>query len=46
MWQVVDSSWKVVGKGNVLGTGSLDILPLLNGSRGSHVRSLPALVIL
>lgn len=42
VFQAVDSSWKsalggsMVG-GRDLGTGSLDILSLLNGSRGSHV---------
>jgi len=36
IFQVIDaSSWR--SKGKDLGTGSLDILPLLNGSRGSHV---------
>lgn len=39
VFQVVDaSSWKSLGgKPKELGTGSLDILALLNGSRGSHV---------
>ena len=36
---MIDSAWKVLGKPRVLGTGSLDILALLNGSRGSHVSS-------
>ncbi len=41
IFQVVDASsmWKSTlgAKGKELGTGSLDILALLNGSRGSHV---------
>jgi len=45
VFHAVDASWKSalggvgVGKGRDLGTGSLDILALLNGSRGSHVRA-------
>jgi hypothetical protein len=42
VFQAVDASWKSalggVGRGRDLGTGSLDIISLLNGSRGSHVR--------
>lgn len=43
VFQAVDSSWKSALGGSIiggrdLGTGSLDILSLLNGSRGSHVR--------
>lgn len=43
VFQAFDASWKSAlggaGKGRDLGTGSLDILALLNGSRGSHVRA-------
>lgn len=42
VFQAFDASWKSAlggaGKGRDLGTGSLDILSLLNGARGSHVR--------
>lgn len=41
VFQAFDASWKSAlggaGKGRDLGTGSLDILSLLNGARGSHV---------